>query len=238
MADEIGIYFDRIQRRGSTKREAIRLRTQGMILRKSADSLSSPTDVYIDGSHAEVLITNKPDDYEKQIIVLKGTLYAGSIVTWGESHWLVTTTDKNDALYPSGTMERCNYILKFQNVRGELVERYCVISDVTKYLIGEAWKNMMTIGDSRMSLAITRDADTAAIKRGVRFLIDDPIAVETCAYEVTKPDRVTNVYDGHGIYKFLCREVNSADTDNKAELIPDNSEYEPGDPEKETEGWF
>ena len=73
----------------------------------------------------------------------------------------------------------------------------------------------------------------------MRFLIDDPIAEEMCAYEITKPDRVTNVYDGHGIYKFLCREVNSSDTDNKAELIPDNSEYQPGEPDgAENGGWF
>ena len=238
MNSEIQAYFDRISRRGLTRREAVRQRGQEALLRKAATSLSAPIDVQIDGKAARVLITNRPDSQEKQIILLDGILFAGSVVQWGESHWLVVGTDCNNELYSSGTLNRCNYILKFRNASGNLVQKYCIITDVTKYLIGEAWKQMMTIGDSRMSLAIPRDADTATLKRGTRFLIDDPIAVETCAYEITKPDRVTNVYDGHGIYKYLCREVNSSDTDNKAELIPDNIKYTPGTPEEETGGWF
>lgn len=239
MADEIGIYFDRIRRRGPTKRDALVHRARNQLLRKSEMSLSRPVTVLVNGIESDVLITNKPDNNEKELMLLDGTLKAGSVIEWNDSHWLVMDTDKNDVLYSSGTINRCNYILKFRNNKQELIQKYCIITDVTKYLIGEAWKSMMTIGDSRMSLAIPRDRDTAALKRGMRFLIDDPIAEEMCAYEITKPDRVTNVYDGHGIYKFLCREVNSFDTDNKAELIPDNSEYQPGEPDgAENGGWF
>lgn len=238
MIDEIGAYFNRIHRRGDTKRAATQRRAQSALLRKAGESLSSPIDVDIDGETATVLILNKPDDSEKQIVVLRGAMHAGSIVRWDESYWLVMSSDKNDVLYASGTMNRCNYVLKFKNSEGNLVQKHCIITDVTKYLIGEAWKSMMTIGDSRMSLAIPRDADTATIKRGTRFLIDDPIAVETCAYEITKPDRVTGVYDGSGIYKYLCREVNSSDSDNKAELIPNNEKYAPGTPGDENGGWF
>nr|DAN85554.1 MAG TPA: head closure knob [Caudoviricetes sp.] len=238
MADLIEAYFDRIRWQGCTKRDAVKRRTQRSLPRKAGESMSSPLDVSINGIHAQVLITNKPDSQQKKLIVLDGDLKAGSIVAWGESHWLVVDTDQNDEVYPSGDIERCNYVLKFKNAAGEVVQKHCIIADVTKYLIGEAWKSMMTIGDSRMSLTIPRDADTAILKRGMRFLIDDPIAEETCAYEITKPDRVTNVYDGYGVYKYLCREVNSADTDNKAELIPDNTKYEPATPGEETGGWF
>lgn len=238
MADLIEAYIDRIQWQGYTKRDAIKSRTQRALLRKAGDSLSSPLDVSIDGEPAKVLITNKPDNQQKQIIVLDGALKSGSVVTWGQSHWLVVDTDKNDEMHPSGDIERCNYVLKFKNAAGEVVQKHCIIVDVTKYLIGEARKSMMTIGDSRMSLTIPRDADTAILKRGTRFLIDDPIAAETCAYEITKPDRVTKVYDGYGVYKYLCREVNSADTDNKAELVPDNEKYTPATPGEETGGWF
>lgn len=238
MADLIGVYFDRIQYQGSTRRDAVKRRTQQSLLRKAKDSMSSPLDVSINGAPAQVLITNKPDSQQKKLIVLDGELKSGSVVAWGESHWLVVDTDKNDEVYPSGDIERCNYILKFKNAAGDVVQKHCIIADVTKYLIGEAWKSMMTIGDSRMSLTIPRDEDTAILKRGTRFLIDDPIAAETCAYEITKPDRVTNVYDGYGVYKYLCREVNSSDADNKAELIPANEKYEPATPGEETGGWF
>lgn len=238
MPDEIGVYLDRIQRLGPTKLDSIKRRAIAQLIKKSEKSLSRFR-VMIDGTPSDVLITNKPDINEKKLVLLNGILKAGSVVEWNGSHWLVMNTDKNDVLYASGTINRCNYILKFYNTDQQLVQKYCIITDVTKYLIGEAWKPMMTIGDSRMSLAIPRDKDTMMFKRGMRFLIDDPLAEEVCAYEITKPDRVTNVYDGYGIYKFLCREVNSADTDNKAELIPDNTEYQPGDPsETGNGGWF
>lgn len=237
MSVDIDSYWEGVRTCGYSKVDAMKLRAKLQLLRKSERSFSRVT-IQVDGTENEAMILNKPDHNEKKLLLLRGDLKAGSVIEWNGSHWLVMSTDKNDVLYPSGTINRCNYILKFKNASGELVQKYCVITDVTKYLIGEAWKPMMTIGDSRMSLAIPRDMDTASLKRGTRLLIDDPIADETCAYEITKPDRVTNVYDGDGIYKYLCREVNSADTDNKAELIPDNEKYMPGAPEDQTGGWF
>jgi hypothetical protein len=126
---------------------------------------------------------------------------------------------------------------------GNLVERNCIVRDVTKYLIGEQAKEMVTVGSSRMSVTVAKDDETSSIKRGTRFLIDDPEAVETIAFEVTKPDRVTGVLNGHGVYKYLVVETAFMDTDDRTEMIPDDGKYVPEFPESiqndgNDKGWF
>lgn len=72
----------------------------------------------------------------------------------------------------------------------------------------------MTIGDSRLALTIAKDECTETFHRGMRFLIDDPDSHEMLAYEITKSNRMFNMYDGRGVYRFILREVTLTDDDD------------------------
>lgn len=163
------------------------------------------------------------------------TIKCGSIIDWQDAKWLVTVVDPDYEVYQPAQMQRCNYVIRFSGENGEDVERNCIIRDVTKYLIGEHPDKMITVGSSRMSVTIAKDDQTIYLHRGTRFLIDDPDATETIAYEITKSDRVTGVFDGYGVYKFLVCEASLLETDDTSDMQPDNTPYQPGTGE---EDWF
>lgn len=163
-------------------------------------------------------------------------IVGGSLVEWSDRLWLVVDVDPNYEVYQKAQMQMCNYTLKFRINDNIAVNKPCVIKDVTKYLIGETAKEMLTIGSSRMSVTVAKDKDTVYLNRGARLLIDDSGVEDSIAYEITKVDRVTGVYNGKGVYKYLVCETASTPDDDTVEMIPDDGKYEPGNPDEG--GWF
>lgn len=237
------LYEDRLQAHGVTPRERARNYAVNNI-----DTLMPNSVAYMT---AEVVLPNEEDRYDQDFAFLKSDDYAikyictrpgesitcGALINWMDHQWLVTDMDVDDDIYMKGTITKCNYMLNFTLPDGTEVSKPSYIRDVTKYLVGENEKKMITVGDSRMSVTVAKDHDTDTIKRGTRFLIDDPDTEQKVAYEVTKVDRVTGILDGTGIYKFLVCETNVRESDNTVEMVPDNTSYTPGDP-SETGRWM
>lgn len=210
MSDLIADYQNRMLGRGDTKRERTRRKAKRDLLRLMPNMLSYHT-VEIDGIEQDVSILSSDDLYEKKIHTLPGeTLTCGSIVSWADmngvvSKWLITEVDCDDTLCMQGNLSRCNYVLRWRNTYGELIERDCVVIDGTKYIIGETEKRYMTVGGARVALWIGHDEETVKLQRGMRFLIDNT-DIDPLCYELTKPNRISNVYNGHGIYKHILSE--------------------------------
>ena len=230
------LYTDRLQAHGVTARD----RTRNYAI-KNIDTLLPNSVAYMTASvtmpnetvsFSQDFAFLKSDDYAiKYICTLPGeSITCGALIEWMEHLWLVTDMDVDDDIYMKGTITKCNYMLNFTLPDGTEVSKPSYIRDVTKYLVGENEKKMVTVGDSRMSVTVAKDYDTDHIKRGTRFLIDDPDADHKVAYEVTKVDRVTGILDGSGIYKFLVCETNVRETDDIEDMVSDNSIYVPGDP--------
>ena len=215
-------YEARVKVNGETKRDRLLQHTQDNISRKIVDSLSCHK-VLINGVEQTVTITNKREDNTlKNICALPGeTLIHGGLVDFAKAKWLITELDANDEVYCTGKMRRCNHLLKWLNAEGKLIEKWCIVEDGSSSLIGEKNTDIMAIGDARLAITIAKDDDTQAIERGKRFLIDDPNAKDVLAYQITKSDRLYNLYDGVGIYRFMLNEVNVTDDDNKELLIAD-----------------
>lgn len=146
-------------------------------------------------------------------------LVCGTYVKWMDNTWLITNLEATYQLYQSATMRQCNYCLKWINDEGAIVSRQVYVEDGTKYMTGEYYQGMMTVGDARYQVTMPRDEQTAKINRGDRFIIDDPLTPSPLAFEVTKPNRVSNTYvDEHGVYITMMVESNLRDDDN-AELM-------------------
>lgn len=229
-------YCARMTNRGATKREATINHARDAYLEYIKDS-PAHEEILLNGKTAHALILDGDDYATKYLCATDGISYhGGMLVMWNGRPWLITDIHTREMLYSKATMQLCNYTLKFVNADGVVVEKPCIIKDVTKYLVGEQSADMMTVGSSRMSLTVAKDCDTVLLKRDSRFLVDDPDADECIAYEITKPDRVTGTLDydsgREGVYKYLIREMNSIDTDDLKKMIPDNSEYVPGEPEE------
>ena len=236
------LYMARLLAHGDTPRD--RARNYAIY---TIDSLMPASVAY---RTALVILPNDMGEYDQDFAFLKSDDYAikyictrpgesitcGAILDWCNHKWIVTDQDVDDDLYAKATITKSNYNLKFTLDSGAEVSKPAYIRDVTKYLVGETAKQMITIGSSRMSVTVAKDRDTDMIQRGTRFLIDDPDVGMKIAYQVTKIDRVTGILDGTGIYKFLVVETNVREGDDVIEMVPDNSVYVPDD---DTEsGWF
>ena len=85
----------------------------------------------------------------------------------------------------------------------------------------------MAIGDARIAVTVGKDSETNYLKRGMRFLIDDMDSEEVLAYEITKPNKLFNVYNGKGIFRFIMNESNVTPYDNLEARVADYYNWSP-----------
>lgn len=212
----------------NTKRTTRLTHIQEQMNRKIVSSLSY-NEVTINGSPRQISIIDVSDDYNvKKIFSLPDeNIEHGGLVVWNDSHWLITEINPRKETYSEGKMTQCNHILKWIDDEGNIIEKWCIVVDGTKYLIGEKSEDMMSIGDARIAVTVGRDKDTVKLSRGKRFLIDDEDTDEILAYQITKPNRFFNTYGGKGVYRFILNEVNLTDEDNIELRIADYYNWKP-----------
>lgn len=220
-------YRARMQVLGETRRESMLIRSRDVLLRKAKDSLACHL-VTINGVEQYVTITHKQDLAIKRICALPGeTLPHGGLVSFAGNIWLITELDADNEVYERGLMQQCNHQLRWINRAGELIEKWCIVEDGTKYLIGEKVNQLMTIGDARIAVTIGKDPDTDELDRGMRFLVDDPDSKHPLAYQITKPNRFFNLYNGKGVYRYILNEVNLTADDDTELRVADLLSWKP-----------
>lgn len=209
------IYAQRLGFRNTTSRDRWLSNTQSWIRKKLPRSLSYHT-ATIDGEQRQCAILSTQDTHLKKICSMPGEyLTCGTYVHWMGEVWLITDLNAPNEVYQTATMRQCNYVLKWVNKNGKVIARDVYVADGTKYLTGEYEQQFMTAGDARMQVTMPRDSETVLIDRGRRFIIDDSDAGEAQVFEVTKVNRVGNVYNKHGVFiHMLCETPRNDKTDN------------------------
>lgn len=104
---------------------------------------------------------------------------------------------------------------------------FCITFLNTTDLIGEYTEDMMAIGDARIAMTIAKDDDTNELRRGMRFLIDDCDSDMPLAYQITKPNKLFNVYGDKGVFKFILNEVQLTKEDNIEFRVADYTSWKP-----------
>lgn len=196
--------------------------TQSWIRSKLPHSLSYYTAI-VDGEERQCAIISTQKMTEKKIYSLPNeSFFAGAYVEWENSTWLITSVDEQNEVYQTGLMVQCNYNLKWVNPSGEIISRMVIAIDGTKYLTGEYSQQFLTAGDARMQITMPKDSETVLIGRGDRFLIDDPDAQAIQAFEVTKLNRASSTYNGHGVYIHMLVESPRDDSVDNYDLMVAN----------------
>ena len=220
-------YRARLNIDGEVERQYLMQRTQDYIARGLTENLSYQH-VTINDVAQDVAVIDTTAFDEKTICSLPGeTLEHGGLVYWSDSHWLITAIDAHDDVYTRGKMTRCNYKLKWIDKKGNIISRWAIVVDGTKYLIGERAEDIITVGDARIAVTIGKDRDTSQLTRGMRFIIDDMDSEEVLCYKISKPNKLFNVYDGKGVFRFIMQEVNLTDNDNVEKRIADYYSWYP-----------
>lgn len=93
---------------------------------------------------------------------------------------------------------------------------FCITTLNTMDLTGEYGDSffILTRGDTRISIVLPLDSETAKLDRENRFLVDTQGSKEVLAYRLTKPYKLGGSYDGNGIITFVLSECNREDDDN------------------------
>lgn len=226
------VYKTRMDIIGPSRRESVLKRERRYLQTKLPDNLSYQS-VMIDGAGQETAIIDTDNLNEKFIFSMPGEDIAhGGLVEWMDNYWLVTERDVANEVYTRAKIVQCNYFIKWVDKDGMIHEQWCIVEDGTKYLTGvyEDRDFITTRGDSRLAITLTKNIHTSKLRRGVRFLIDDQESDLKLAYELTKPYKLHNVYNGNGVFKFVCQEVNTTEDDNQELGVADYYKYYPKEP--------
>lgn len=201
---------------GETSRDREKYNLMNRLSRQIPSTLSYHN-VDIDGEDRNIVILNSDNLNQKTLCSLPGEdIRHGAYIDWMNHKWLVTERDANSEIYTKCIMLQCNYLLRWINDSGEIIERWSVVEDGTRYLTGEFSDSFLvaTKGDSRIAVTLPKDLETIALDRDARFIIDDYSSPHPLAYRLTKPFKLGGSYDENGVVIFVMTECNTENDDN------------------------
>ena len=142
------MYESRMKQHGTTRRGARLNKEVHDIYTRLPENLSYTTVIIHDQDHGynieepkmvagafeqDVAIINSDNLNEKYLITMPGEdIQHGDLVEWMDNFWLVTERDANTTLYTKVKLLQCNYLLRWINPSGEIVERWSIVEDGTK----------------------------------------------------------------------------------------------------------
>lgn len=222
-------YHARHALHGETSRDREKYNLMNRLSRQIPSTLSYHN-VDIDGEDRNIVILNSDNLNQKTLCSLPGEdIRHGAYIDWMNHKWLVTERDANSEIYTKCIMLQCNYLLRWINDSGEIIERWSVVEDGTRYLTGEFSDSFLvaTKGDSRIAVTLPKDLETLALDRDVRFIIDDYSSPHPLSYRLTKPFKLGGSYDENGVVIFVMTECNTENDDNIELHIADYYKYFP-----------
>src|SRR5574344_513413 len=201
------IYNKRLNTNGSTERDRQLERLKTNIEHHAPHSLSYKS-ILLNGEPCNLIINTGTQPYYKEFETLPGqSINIGDYVDFANKKWLVTTADADDEVYIDGRLEECNWLLKWQNETGEIIERWAVIMSASKYNDGTSGNNVIVLGSDQLSIKIPVDEESLKLKKSMskKFFIDNDSTNPT-AYELTGTGNVPDTYGGHGVTSWIVKE--------------------------------
>ena len=226
-------YNARSTLRGDTSRDRAKYSLMNRLTNQIPTTLSYHN-VDIDGEERNIVVLNSDNLNQKTLCSLPGEdIRHGAYVDWMDHKWIVTERDANSEIYTKCIMVQCNYLLRWINDNGEIIERWSVVEDGTRYLTGEFSDSFLvaTKGDSRIAVTLPKDLETLALDRDARFIIDDYAVPNPLAYRLTKPFKLGGSFDDNGVVIFVMTECNTEYDDNTDLHIADYYKHFPREDE-------
>lgn len=112
-------------------------------------------------------------------------------------YWICTELHNVNHIHVSGKLTMCNWFLKWQNDKGEVLEYPCNDINSTQYNSGEAGDKTMTLGSAQHMATVQATPDTIALRSPQRFFVSRDYSIP---FKVTQNDTVANNY-GNGLCK-------------------------------------
>ena len=140
------------------------------------------------------------------------TLYDNPIVTGDilydsnkDEYLICTEVFDIDSVHWQGKFTLCNWILKWQNKNGKILEYPCYDMNTTQYNSGEQSNRQFTIGSSQHMVTLPCDENTVVLSTPQRFYLDKNKDNPT-SYIVTQNDTTSYNYGKKGLVKVTLYE--------------------------------
>ena len=146
--------------------------------------------------------------YETPIIV-------GDIIydSKANEYLICTESFDIDGIHWQGKFTLCNWILKWQNKKGEILEYPCHDINSTQYNSGEMSNKQFTIGSSQHMIILPCDENTVVLSSPQRFFLDKNTENPT-SFIVTQNDTTSYSYGKKGLVRVTLYEcANNNETD-------------------------
>lgn len=130
-----------------------------------------------------------------------------------EDKYMICTEVFNiDDVHWQGKLTMCNWVLRWQNKNGEILQYPCYDINSTQYNSGEQSNKQFTIGSSQHMITLPADENTVALSSPQRFFLDKNKENPT-SFIVTQNDNTSYNY-GKGLVKLTVYEcASNKDTD-------------------------
>lgn len=132
--------------------------------------------------------------------------------------YLICTESFNiDGIHWQGKFTLCNWILKWQNKNGDILEYPCHDINSTQYNSGEQANKQFTIGSSQHMITLPCDENTVVLSSPQRFFLDkNPI--NPTSFVVTQNDTTSYNYGKKGLVKVTLYECATNSVTDRIDL--------------------
>lgn len=132
-----------------------------------------------------------------------GTVKAGMYIYFDKRYWIIDGYPSNNKSYEKATMKLCQYKIKWQNSKGDIVERWCNLTSASRYDDGEVAGTTLVLSSDNITVVMPND-DEVLYLGGKRVFIDKKPIPEK-VYKLTRTDDVLYDYQEHGgIISFIA----------------------------------
>lgn len=119
-----------------------------------------------------------------------------------DEYWICTESFIIDEIHYQGKFTLCNWILRWQNETGKILEYPCQDINATQYNSGEKGNKQFVIGSAQHTLTLPSDENTIMISTPQRFYLDKN-KINPTAYIVTQNDTTSYNYGKKGLVKVM-----------------------------------
>ena len=151
-------------------------------------------------------------------LFVRGTVKAGMYIFYENRYWLITGYPSYNGIYEKAVMQLCQYKLRWQNAKGEIIERYIALSSASKYDIGETGNSTIVLTSDNLTLLFPNDEESLNVY-GKRVFIDKRTIPEK-VYKITRSDDVLYDYgeEHGGILSFIADKTELNTTTDRQDL--------------------
>lgn len=214
-------YRERLTKQGATERDRLIDRIQSSLQVGMSVNPSVHT-VQVGNRKMLMGINSTQVGVVKQFFVMPDQkVDIGDYVLYNHRYWLVTEREHDDEVYIRGRITECNFLMKWQNEKGDIIQRWCIFETISKYNNGVYSGRFISNIESTISATMGADQESVMLKRDKRIMAD-VIDVDPYVYKITQRDVLTSRFDNHGIVTIgLTQDVFNDATDNVALRIAD-----------------